>query len=111
MISPNNETIKELEIAETQTKSDDPLVHILWLVDGLDLHHRSKGKMGHNLGDTKRYVLAQTKALLTYSEKLFDPFDFVEPCEPDCSAERHAYHQGQWDMAIRIDQFHKNIRR
>lgn len=34
-----------------------------------------------------------------------DPFDFVEPCEPDCSPQRHAYHQGQWDMAARINKF------
>lgn len=31
-----------------------------------------------------------------------NPFDFVESCEPDCSPERHAYHQGQWDMAVGI---------
>jgi hypothetical protein len=31
-----------------------------------------------------------------------DPFGFVEPCEPECSPERHAYHQGQWDMAVRM---------
>ncbi len=35
-----------------------------------------------------------------------DPFDFVEPCEPDCTPERHSYHQGQWDMAIRINKKH-----
>jgi hypothetical protein len=28
-----------------------------------------------------------------------EPFDFVKPCEPNCSPERHAYHQAQWDMA------------
>lgn len=26
----------------------------------------------------------------------------VQPCEPECSPERHAYHQGQWDLAQRI---------
>lgn len=35
--------------------------------------------------------------------KGFDPYDYIEPCEPDCSPERHAYHQGQWDMAGRIE--------
>lgn len=34
---------------------------------------------------------------------LVDYFDFVEPCEPDCTKERHAYHQGQWDMAGRMN--------
>jgi len=44
--------------------------------------------------------------LATVSKHLpekFDPFNFVEPCEPECLPERHAYHQGQWDMAVRID--------
>lgn len=27
----------------------------------------------------------------------------VEPCEPDCSDVRHATHQGQWDMAVRLE--------
>ena len=35
-------------------------------------------------------------------EARIEPFDFVEPCEPDCDDVRHAYHQGQWDMATRI---------
>lgn len=34
----------------------------------------------------------------------FDPFYYVEPCEPECSKERQAYHQGQWDMAVRMEQ-------
>lgn len=34
----------------------------------------------------------------------FKPFDFVEPCEPDCTPEQHAYHRGQWDMAGRINE-------
>lgn len=37
-----------------------------------------------------------------------DPFDYVEPCEPDCSKERHAYHQGQWDLATRLSQEKSN---
>lgn len=32
-----------------------------------------------------------------------DPFDFVQPCEPECTPERHQYHQGQWDMATRME--------
>lgn len=42
--------------------------------------------------DRKRAVL----------EARIEPFDFVESCEPDCDDVRHAYHQGQWDMATRI---------
>lgn len=28
----------------------------------------------------------------------------VEPCEPDCSDVRHAYHEGQWDLACSIEE-------
>lgn len=38
-----------------------------------------------------------------------DPFDFVEPCEPECTSVRHAYHQGQWDMAVRIKEYLEKI--
>jgi len=37
-----------------------------------------------------------------HNKQVKDPFDYIEPCEPDCSPERHAYHQGQWDMAHRM---------
>lgn len=50
---------------------------------------------------------ALTKAKKSLGAQLgatFDPFDFVEPCVPECSDERHAYHKGQWDMATRIKQ-------
>lgn len=44
--------------AGTQTKSADRLVHICWLIQGLDIHHRSGGKMGHSLEKTQRYVIS-----------------------------------------------------
>lgn len=44
--------------AGTQTKSADRLVHICWLIQGLDIHHRSDGKMGHSLEKTQRYVIS-----------------------------------------------------
>ena len=49
------------------------------------------------LKDLTRYVQSAVLA------GKIDPFAFVEPCEPECSPERHAYHQGQWDMATRIE--------
>ena len=27
----------------------------------------------------------------------------AEPCEPDCTKERHAYHHGQWDMQVEVE--------
>jgi Txe/YoeB family toxin of Txe-Axe toxin-antitoxin module len=43
------------------------------------------------------------------TEARLDPFDFVESCEPECTPERHAYHQGQWDMAKRITELQSQL--
>lgn len=47
-----------LHAAHTQTKSGDWLVHICWLIQGLDMHHRSDGKFGHSLEKTQQYVIS-----------------------------------------------------
>lgn len=51
---------------------------------------------------------SEIQALITkkVAEARIDPFDFAESCEPDCTPERHAYHQGQWDMAGRISEYY-----
>lgn len=53
-------------------------------------------------------TIEELEALITkkVAEARIDPFDFVESCEPDCTPERHAYHQGQWDMAGRISEYY-----
>ena len=63
---PNDEALPAEEIeqaiqtaideAKNTTKSDNPVTHILWLVQGLDLWHRTNGKMGHSLDEVVRYV-------------------------------------------------------
>lgn len=45
---------------------------------------------------------AKAAILDWHNKQMKDPFDYIEPCKPDCSEERHAYHQGQWDMAHRM---------
>lgn len=51
----------------------------------------------------EEYHSKAKQAILDWHNKqVKDPFDYIEPCEPDCSPERHAYHQGQWDMAHRM---------
>lgn len=45
---------------------------------------------------------AQDALMSLFDTQKLDPFDFVQACEENCSKERHAYHQGQWDMALRI---------
>jgi hypothetical protein len=54
--------------------------------------------------EAKAAILAKHQAAVATAvrEARIDPFDFVIPCEPECTPERHAYHQGQWDMAERI---------
>lgn len=48
-----------LELSKSKTSDSGPIVHILWLVEGLDLYHRTGGKMGHSLDDCKRYIASQ----------------------------------------------------
>lgn len=45
-------------VAESQTagSSANPLVQIAWLIHGLDLWHRTGGRMGHTLTETVEYV-------------------------------------------------------
>jgi hypothetical protein len=102
---------ERIKIASTRTKSDDEVVQIAWLADGIDIWHSSDGKRGHSPAKARRYIISSVTRLITtlqrqhereLVEAVKDPFDYVEPCEPDCSAERHAYHQGQWDMAHRM---------
>ena len=49
-----DEILKE---ASSKTKSDNDLVHIAWLIQGLDIWHKSGGKVGHSLEKCQRYVL------------------------------------------------------
>ena len=54
-----------LAIAESKkTKSADPLAHLAWLVEGLELWHRSNGKHGHSPDDCKRFVISSAAHLL-----------------------------------------------
>lgn len=43
----------------TKTSSPNPLVHIIWLMDGVDLWHRTDGKFGHAIEDARRYMASQ----------------------------------------------------
>lgn len=31
-----------------------------------------------------------------------DPFDLVEDCNPDCTPEEHAYHEGTWKAHLKL---------
>lgn len=47
---------------------------------------------------------AVDEIMALFDAQKLDPFDFVQPCEPECTPERHAYHEGQWHMATRIQE-------
>ena len=47
-----------LNEAENATKSDNDFTHLAWLIDGIEIHRKSDGKMGHSVQDAKRYVVS-----------------------------------------------------
>ena len=49
---------KRIEIATTKTKSDDPIVQIAWLAQGIDLWHRSDKKRGHSPEKAIGYIIS-----------------------------------------------------
>ena len=62
---------------------------------------RRDDKLFSFLGEEAEVILTWHRAEVDKARR--DPFDFVEPCETECTPERHAYHRGQWDMATRME--------
>jgi Txe/YoeB family toxin of Txe-Axe toxin-antitoxin module len=89
-ISDELDEILDIDLMTTTRVQSNPMDF-----EGVEISTRTRLE-NHAKDKLKR----QINALITKAR--IDPFDFVEPCEPDCSPERHAYHQGQWDMAARI---------
>lgn len=91
---------KESEVDEARS-CESQLTHFV--------RNRNNGKIipvlcGSSIGHSKEicgFIDSETEEK-EIAKATKDPFDYVEPCEPECSAERHAYHQGQWDMACRM---------
>ena len=57
---------ERIKVASTQTKSNDDVVQIAWLADGIDLWHRSNGKMGHSPADARRYIISSISRYVEY---------------------------------------------
>lgn len=55
---------KRIKIASTETTSDDEVVQIAWIADGLDLWYRTKGERGHSPAQTRRYIISSVTRLL-----------------------------------------------
>lgn len=55
---------KRIRIASEQTKSEDEVVHIAWLAKGIDLWHKSNGKVGHSPEEAERYIISSVSRLI-----------------------------------------------
>ena len=66
--TPEDELIKkEIDgaFAEiSKSASSNELTHIGWLVQGLDVWHRSNGTRGHSSADAARYVISNVVRLI-----------------------------------------------
>ena len=54
---------------------------------------------GYLIGEVRKLIRTEKLKLLAEVRERVD----AEPCEPDCTKERHAYHQGQWDMQVEVE--------
>jgi hypothetical protein len=55
---------QRIKIASTESKSNDEVVQIAWLADGIDLWHRSDGKRGHSPAEAQRYIISSVTRLI-----------------------------------------------
>ncbi len=56
-----------------------------------------------NLSEVKQAIEAHISEHYIKKEDVLEAID-VEPCETNCSDTRHAYHEGQWKLAQRIEE-------
>lgn len=40
-----------------------------------------------------------------------EPFSLVEDCNPDCTPEEHAYHQGTWDSYLKLERTLEDLKK
>lgn len=60
---------QRIKTASTETKSDDPVVQIAWLADGIQVWHSSNGKRGHGPAETRRYIISSISRLIASQRK------------------------------------------
>src|SRR4051812_26455238 len=64
-----NELIaKRIDIAATQTKSDDEVVHIAWLADGINVWYQTNGDRGNSPEEARRYIISSVTRLLSKAQ-------------------------------------------
>lgn len=55
---------RRIEIAKDATDSNDPVVQIAWLAQGIDVWHRTNGKRGHSPNQARSYIISSVTRLL-----------------------------------------------
>ena len=53
-----------VDAAKNLTQSDDEVVQIAWIADGIDLWHRSGGKHGHSPDTARHYIISSVTRLI-----------------------------------------------
>lgn len=59
------------------------------------------------LSDEVKITKQQLKSLFT--EAMSEVIGLAPSCEPDCTPERHAYHQGAWDYMIEQEEHQAQV--
>lgn len=57
-IDIDDKVLAILDEASNNTTSKNPLVHIVWLIDGIRIHQMTNGERGNSIHDVKKYVIS-----------------------------------------------------
>jgi hypothetical protein len=60
---------KRIKIASTETKSDDEVVQIAWLADGIDVWYQTNGERGNSPAAVRRYLISSITRLIAASRQ------------------------------------------
>lgn len=55
---------KRIKIASTETKSDDRVVQIAWLADGINVWYQTNGERGNSPAEARRFIISSISRLL-----------------------------------------------
>lgn len=91
----NSELEKEIKervkVALTETKSDDPVVHLAWLAKGIDLWHRSNKKSGHSPENAMKHIISSaTRLIHTETQRAVE--EHIKPYLDECEAQNGIRH-------------------
>jgi len=81
---------ERFEIAVNKTTSKDSVVHIAWLAKGIDIWHKSGGKMGHTPEDAMQYIISSVTRLL-HKQDIESRLDEIKNSRAGWSKPDHAF--------------------